>query len=129
MVRFQNPDWLQKMRENVNSDPELGIIGTHFNAVVSITVDEDRRDLHIAGGRISDIIDTQRIDSRADFGFRAPSDVWERFFEVPPPALYHSIFAMIMRVPEFRLEGDTMILAQNARALQRMMEVIQATRA
>ena len=32
---------------------------------------------------------------------------------------------MIMRVPEFVLEGDTLAAMQNARALHRLMSVMQ----
>ena len=127
MVGLNDPAWLERLRKNVNSDTELGIIGTHFNAVISITVDDVRRDLHVAKGQIVDIVDVFRIDTRADFGFRAPAQVWERFMQSPPPALYQNVFSMIMRVPEFQLEGDTMVLAQNARSVQRMMEVVQET--
>ncbi len=42
-----------------------------------------------------------------------------------PPALYHDFFAMLMRVPAFVLEGDTLVAMQNARALHRMMNVMR----
>jgi len=52
--------------------------------------------------------------------------VWQRFLSEPPPPLYHDIFAMIMRVPEFVLEGDTLVAMQNARALHRMMGLMRS---
>jgi hypothetical protein len=44
-----------------------------------------------------------------------------------PPPLYHDFFAMLMRVPEFRLEGDSLVAMQNARALHRLMNIMRET--
>ena len=33
---------------------------------------------------------------------------------------------MLMRVPEFVLEGDSLVAMQNARALQRMMNLMRS---
>jgi hypothetical protein len=41
--------------------------------------------------------------------------------------LFHDFFAMLMRVPEFKLEGDGLIAMQNARALHRMMNIMRET--
>jgi len=64
---------------------------------------------------------------RAPFGFRAPVDVWRKFLSPNPPPLYHDFFAMLMRVPEFTIEGDSLIAMQNARALHRMMNIMRET--
>ena len=34
---------------------------------------------------------------------------------------------MLMRVPKFRLEGDSLLAMQNARALHRMMNIMRET--
>jgi hypothetical protein len=36
---------------------------------------------------------------------------------------------MLMRVPEFVIEGDSLIAMQNARALHRMMNLMRGTEA
>ena len=59
------------------------------------------------------------------FGFRAPAPIWERYLEADPPPLYHNIFAMLMRVPGFVLEGDTLVAMQHARALLRAMTLLR----
>jgi hypothetical protein len=41
--------------------------------------------------------------------------------------LFHDFFAMLMRVPEFVLEGDGFVAMQNARALHRMMNIMRET--
>ena len=54
-------------------------------------------------------------------------EIWARFFAKDPEPLYHDFFAMLMRVPEFALEGDSLIAMQNARALHRMMNIMRET--
>jgi hypothetical protein len=66
---------------------------------------------------------------RAAFGFRAPVEVWRKFLSTRPPPLYHDFFAMLMRVPEFVIEGDSLIAMQNARALHRMMNLMRSREA
>jgi hypothetical protein len=64
---------------------------------------------------------------RAIFGFHAPIDVWRKFLSPNPPPLFHDFFAMLMRVPEFVLEGDALAAMQNARALHRMINIMRET--
>jgi hypothetical protein len=64
---------------------------------------------------------------RTAFGFAAPVEVWRKFLNPDPPPLFHDFFAMLMRVPEFRLEGDSLAAMQNARALHRMMNIMRET--
>ena len=65
--------------------------------------------------------------SALEFGFAAPVELWKRFLSPNPPPLYHDFFAMLMRVPEFTLEGDSFGAMQNARALHRMMNIMRET--
>ena len=67
------------------------------------------------------------FDVRTPFGFRAPVAVWRKFLSPNPPPLFHDFFAMLMRVPDFVLEGDSLIAMQNARALHRMMNIMRET--
>jgi hypothetical protein len=55
------------------------------------------------------------------------SEVWCKFLSATPPPLYHDFFAMLMRVPEFVIEGDSFLAMQNARALHRMMNLMRGT--
>jgi hypothetical protein len=74
-----------------------------------------------------DIIAAPKFDVRALFGFQAPVEVWRKFLSPNPPPLFHDFFAMLMRVPEFVLEGDGLVAMQNARALHRMMNIMRET--
>jgi hypothetical protein len=125
MQTFPEVAWMEAFRERVNADPEMLVIGEWFSTSLSLTFGERRYVLRLERGRIADINAAPRIDSRAAFGFRAPMEVWRKFVSPQPPALYHDFFAMLMRVPEFVLEGDGLVAMQNARALQRMMNLMR----
>ena len=125
MAPFPELKWLEAYRERVNVDPEMEVIGSWFTTSLSLAFGEQRYVVGVERGRIVDINAAPRIDSRAAFGFRAPLDVWRKFVSPDPPALYHDFFAMLMRVPEFVLEGDGLVAMQNARALHRMMNLMR----
>lgn len=109
----------------VNADPEFRVIGGKFDASFSITFDETRYVVQVQAGRIERVLASPRFDVRTSFGIRAPMRVWSKFIEPDPPPLFHDFFAMLMRVPEFVLDGDTLVAMQNARALHRMMNLMR----
>jgi pimeloyl-ACP methyl ester carboxylesterase len=58
-----------------------------------------------------------------EFVISAPDNVWARFLEPVPSRQYHSIFAMLMRIPEFALRGDQLRFAQFCHVVRRVLEV------
>jgi hypothetical protein len=110
----------------VNDDPELKVIGDWFTTTFALTFGDARYALKVEKGQIVDIV-APKLDTRMPFGFRAPVSVWRKFLSADPPPLFHDFFAMLMRVPEFVLEGDSLIAMQNARALHRMMNIMRET--
>jgi hypothetical protein len=127
MSDYPGASWLARYRERVNGDPELDVIGEWFNTTLTLTFGERRYALKIANGKIADIVASPQLDVRAAFGFSAPVEVWKKFLSPDPPPLYHDFFAMLMRVPEFRLDGDSLAAMQNARALHRLMNIMRET--
>ncbi len=127
MSEFPGASWFDRYVKRVNDDPEMGVIGDWLSTTFTLTFGEARHALVVDKGRIVNIIASPRFDVRAPFGFRAPVDVWRKFLSPNPPPLYHDFFAMLMRVPEFTIEGDSLIAMQNARALHRMMNIMRET--
>jgi hypothetical protein len=127
MSDYPGGAWLARYRERVNADPELAVIGDWFTTTFTLTFGDARYALEVEQGRIVDIVAAPRFDLRVLFGFRAPVAVWRKFLSANPPPLFHDFFAMLMRVPEFVLEGDGLVAMQNARALHRMMNVMRET--
>jgi len=127
MGDYPGATWLAHYRDRINADPELNVIGDWLSTTFTLTFGDNRYALKIDKGKIVDIIASPRLDVRAAFGFRAPVDVWQKFLCPNPPPLFHDFFAMLMRVPEFTLEGDSLVAMQNARALHRMMNIMRET--
>jgi hypothetical protein len=125
MQDFPEVSWMERYGARVNADPEMELIGGWFSTSLALSFGERRDVVRVERGKIADINAAPRIDSRAAFGFRAPMEVWRKFVSPQPPPLYHDFFAMLMRVPEFVLEGDSLVAMQNARALQRMMNLMR----
>jgi hypothetical protein len=129
MSTFPKLPWLEAFRDRANADPEMKLIGRWFTTSISLSFGDTRYVLRVDEGRIGDIVESPGIDARAAFGFRAPLEVWNKFLSNTPPPLYHDFFAMLMRVPEFVIEGDSFLAMQNARALHRMMNLMRGTEA
>jgi hypothetical protein len=125
MSDYPGMAWLARYRERVNSDPELAVIGDWFTTAFSLTFGERRFAVTVEKGKIVDLVAEPRLDVRTTFGLRAPVAVWRKFLSPNPPPLFHDFFAMLMRVPDFTLEGDSLIAMQNARALHRMMNLMR----
>jgi len=96
-------------------------------ALQSLELGEDPPATRFERGQLVGVVPSPRLDVRCAFGFRASPEIWTRFFATNPEPLYHDFFAMLMRVPEFVLEGDSLVAMQNARALHRMMNIMRET--
>lgn len=127
MREYPGLDWIERYRERVNADPELQVIGNWFTTTFTLTFGENRFALEVDRGKIVEVVAAPRLDVRTLFGLRAPIEVWRKFLSPSPPPLFHDFFAMLMRVPEFVLEGDSLVAMQNARALHRMMNIMRET--
>ena len=125
MAAFPDEAWFKDYQARVNQDKELSVIGNWFSTRFSITVDQARRVLVVDKGQITQVIMTPKFDSRPAFGFQAPMSIWGKFLTPNPPPLYNDFFAMLMRVPDFVLEGDGLVAMHNARALQRLMNLLR----
>jgi hypothetical protein len=117
--------WLKRFEALINADREMRVIGEWFTVSMSLSCDDERRVLRFERGRLAQTILTPKLDAPCVFGFRASAEIWRRFFGDPPEPLYHDVFAMLMRVPGFVLEGDTLVAMQHARALHRAMRVMR----
>lgn len=60
---------------------------------------------------------------RPAFVLQAPPEVWAKALLPVPPRHHHSLFAMRMRVPEFRIAGDDLAFAQACHLARRVLEI------
>ena len=125
MVKAPTPDWMERYRDRVNADREMAVIGDWFSLDFKLSFEGDTWLLAVREGRIADIVHRPRFDRPARFTIVAPMRVWNKFIRPDPEPLYHDFFAMLMRVPEFEIDGDSLAAMQNARALHRMMNILK----
>ncbi len=126
MAGIPDMTWMERYRDRVNSDAEMAVVGDWFTAEFKLSFGGNDFLLSVRRGRIEDVLHRPRFDRPARFTIRAPLEVWRRFVNPAPPPLYHDFFAMLMRVPEFELDGDSLAAMQNARALHRMMNLLRS---
>jgi len=124
MRAFPQLGWLESVQRRVNADLEMGVIGDWFTTSIGLAFGDTRYILQLDKGKIVSIA-PPRLDRPYIFGLRAPLTTWRKFLSPNPPPLYHDFFAMLMRVPEFVIEGNTLAAMQNARALHRFMNVMR----
>lgn len=118
--------WMERYKEAVNGDREMAVVGHWFNTEFKLSFEGNDFLLTVRAGRIEWIEQRPRFDRPARFSIRAPMSVWKRFIRPDPEPLYHDFFAMLMRVPEFDIDGDSLAAMQNARALHRMMNILKS---
>src|SRR3954463_10537638 len=124
MTAFSD-SWLERFQERVNGDPEMHVVGDWLTAALSLTCGDRRCILRFERGALVEVISSPRLDARCAFGFRASPDIWAQFLAPDPEPLYNDFFAMLMRVPGFVLEGDSLVAMQHARALHRAMNLMR----
>ena len=117
--------WMERYRDTVNADPEMAVIGDWFTVDFKISFEGTEFRISVREGKIAEIEHSPRFDRPVAFTLRAPMSVWNKFISPNPPPLYHDFFAMLMRVDDFVLDGNTLTTMQNARALHRMMNILK----
>ena len=117
--------WMETYKEAVNADPEMSVVGDWFSEDFKISFEGTDYLISVREGRIVEIAENPRFDRPVAFTLRAPMSVWNKFISPNPPPLYHDFFAMLMRIDEFQLDGNSLATMQNARALHRMMNILK----
>jgi len=118
-------EWMEAYKSAVNTDTEMGVIGDWFSVDFKISFEDQDYLIVLRKGKITEIGENPRFDRPVAFTLRAPMSVWSKFISPKPPPLYHDFFAMLMRVDEFQLDGNSLCAMQNARALHRMMNILK----
>jgi pimeloyl-ACP methyl ester carboxylesterase len=111
-------EFLAALEKAARADRELKVFAANAEFVFEIVAGKDRAAFAFSRGSI-------RISEKknASVSLIAPRKVWTKFFSAVPPAPYHGIYAMKMRVPEFKVTGDEMKLAQHAHLVRRVLEI------
>lgn len=74
---------------------------------------------------VFNLIDGRVVPGEATpaFTLSAPAAIWAKYLQPIPPRHHQGIFAMLYRVPEFRVEGDQLTFMQHAHVVRRVLEI------
>jgi pimeloyl-ACP methyl ester carboxylesterase len=113
-------EFLAALQAAARDDAELAAFSANAKFVFRLIAGKRAVDFVFAG---PSVVIREAGTQTPSFILQAPSGVWDKFFSNPPPAPYHGIYAMKMRVPEFKVEGDELALAQHMPLVRRVLEL------
>jgi len=124
MQQFTSARWpafLAALQAAARVDAELAAFSANADCRFRLVVGERTAEFVFVSGSPFAVSESQT--ERPSFVLEAPVEVWAKFFSSPPPAPYHGIYAMKMRVPEFKVAGSELALAQNMHLVRRVLEI------
>ncbi len=104
-------------REACRTDPTLAVWAGAWSACFAIESEGVSVSFAFADGVV------QSGEGTPAFTLAAPAAVWAKFLEPVPPRHHHGIFALMYRVPEFRVEGAMLAFTQHAHLARRVLDI------
>jgi pimeloyl-ACP methyl ester carboxylesterase len=116
-----SPPFLAALQKAARADAELKAFSANASCRFRVIAGDRNADFEFVSGSLFFVSEIQAEEP--SFVLEAPAAIWEKFFWAVPPAPYHSIYAMKMRVPEFKVSGSELALAQNMHLVRRVLEI------
>jgi pimeloyl-ACP methyl ester carboxylesterase len=104
-------------------DRRVRAIGSGTDAAFTVRRGSDVVWIHVQEGVPVDHSLDEGLDRRVDFGLSAPTIVFDRLWAPLPPLHHQSLFSLLSKVPEFRVEGSREAFAQHAHVVARLLEL------
>ena len=104
-------------RAACRADPALSVWAGAWSACFAIESDGAAVSFDFADGVV------QPGEGIPAFTLAAPAALWTKFLEPVPPRHHHGIFAMMYRLPEFQIKGETLAFMQHAHLARRVLEI------
>jgi len=114
-------EFLGALQTAARADPELTAFSANADLCFRLESGGQGADFVFQNTSVS--ITEKSSEQTPLFVLESPTEVWAKFFSFPPPAPYHGIYAMKMRVPEFKVSGSELALAQNMHLVRRVLEL------
>lgn len=96
---------MERLAELVNADAALVRRGRFVDTTFLVEVGDVSYLVRIAQGQVASVARGPFNMPGFSFALRAPREAWDRFWQQPPPAGFHDLFALMKR-RLLRLEGD-----------------------
>src|ERR1019366_3703768 len=104
-------------RAACRNDPVLAVWTGSWSTCFAIESDGVSVSFDFIDGQV------QPGDGTPLFTLAAPAAVWAKFLEPIPARHHHGIFAMMYRVPEFQIKGETVAFMQHAHLARRILDI------
>jgi hypothetical protein len=124
-LAFPDRSWFEVLREALETDAELAVIGRWCTLDLALVADEKTVLLRLEGGRITEIVPEPDIGASWSVTLRGRREDWLTFLQPVPPPFYHDLLAMNSRVPSFSIEGNRRIFVRHLHALRRIFALAQ----
>ena len=116
-------DFVDAWLRRAAGDRRLRAIGSGTDAAFTLRSGADVAWIHVRDGVPVAHAADDGFDRRVDFGLVAPAGVWAKLWAPVPPPRHQSLFALLSKVPELRVEGSREALAQHAHVVGRLLEL------
>jgi pimeloyl-ACP methyl ester carboxylesterase len=117
------PGFVQAWLARAGEDRRLRAIGSGTDTAFGVRHGGDVVWIHLQDGVPVGYALDEGFDRRVDFGLAAPAIVFDRLWAPLPPLHHQSLFALLSKVPELRVEGSREALAQHAHVVARLLEL------
>jgi hypothetical protein len=96
---------IDKIASLVNADAKLVRRGRFVDTTFMIAIDDADTLIRIQEGRVTKVTPGPFITPDYSFALRASREVWEKFWQPPPPLGFTDVFALVKQ-KLMRVEGD-----------------------
>lgn len=120
-----NRAWVDRWVDAINADAASANMGRGFDGSFTLAVGDARYTLHVRDGAIRSVAENGGPLEPSAFTLSAAPEVWVKFFDPNPPAMYHAFFAAVA-VGNMQFEGDVRLLFQQMTTLSQWVTVGRA---
>jgi hypothetical protein len=121
------PALLERLADRCARDAEYRVAARNTSLQMGVLCDGDETVVWLGPNGMDWRKRTAALQPGWPVALASSLEIWRRFLRPVPPPLHHDLFALLSRVPEFRLLGDPLPLMQNARVVQRWATLLRAT--
>lgn len=114
-------EWMAVWQQKINSDPNYYVVGKYFDCAMRFDFGEKDYVIKVKNSKCI----SGDCDTPVDLEFIAKKDIWEKFLQPIPPAGFNGEWALNRDGTTMEIKGDLMIWWQNARAINRLFELMR----
>lgn len=115
---------LDRLAEELESDPEFRLISRLWNAKIRYVLGEDSFMLTIADGAVASIVADPGLFDPYTFSISGPEEVWAEILSLVPAPMYQDLFPAQFH-KGVRLEGDLESLYGYYAAVRRITDLLR----